>query len=391
MYLLKKDGLKMKNVYVNLAAFLAVPVYLTADTLPMAPPSAYEQVQSGITHGTVSDVQNYTSTVAGNTGKVKVYTPPGYTKDKKYSVLFLIHGCGGSYNDWTIGAGINGNGNGEKADIISDNLIAGKSAKAGYKLPPNFIIVMPSNFTGSGMPGDANNCVMSAYQSWEADVGPGGGLLTWIQKNYSVYTDQKHYAIAGFSMGGMLTYDIGLKNLDMYAYHGPFSGGGPNHALLPDGGAKAKAQIKLMFLAVGANESTTNIQAGHKYLDSLGIKNYLMIVPGFAHEPGTWKTALWNFLQMADAAGWLDAATPVVRENKPFNFTAVTTAGKVGVFDLRGKAIKFISDPRGSNWANDLAPGSYIIHWQYGRQNYSGKYFVGSRKLYIDHNPGGQL
>jgi endo-1,4-beta-xylanase len=370
----------MKTTNFILAALLSIPVRLTADTLPMVPPSAYEQVQSGIAHGTVSDVQNYTSTVAGNTGKVKVYTPPGYTKDKKYSVLFLIHGCGGSYNDWTIGAGINGNGNGEKADIISDNLIAGKfTAKAGYKLPPNFIIVMPSNFRGGGMPGDANNCNMQAFRDWEPEVGPGGGLLTWIQKNYSVYTDQKHYAIAGFSMGGMLTYDIGLKNLDTYAYLGPFSGGGPNHALLPDGGAKARAQMKLMFLAVGANENTTNIQAGHKYMDSLGIKNYLMIVPGFAHEPGTWKTALWNFLQMADAAGWLDSTTTGVREHKPSNFTVVNGAEKIGVFDLRGKAVKFISEPLGADWANDLAPGSYIIQWQNGRQNYSAKYFVGGR------------
>ena len=101
----------MKKAHFIFAALISVPVCLAADTLPMVPQSAYEQVQSGIAHGTVSDVQNYTSTVAGNTGKVKVYTPPGYTKDKKYSVLFLIHGCNGSYNDWTIGAGINGNGN----------------------------------------------------------------------------------------------------------------------------------------------------------------------------------------------------------------------------------------------------------------------------------------
>ena len=81
----------------------------------MTPPVGYNIRQSGISHGTVSAALKYTSTVAGNTGMVKVYTPPGYSTSQKYSVLFLIHGCGGSYNDWTIGAGPNGNGNGENS------------------------------------------------------------------------------------------------------------------------------------------------------------------------------------------------------------------------------------------------------------------------------------
>jgi hypothetical protein len=395
-YHLTERSWKMEKAYFIFAALISVPVYLTADTLPMVPQSGFEVVQTGIEHGTVSEVQTYTPTVAGSTGKVKVYTPPGYTKDKKYSVLFVLHGCGGSCNDWTIGSGINGNGNGEKADIISDNLIAGKfTAKANYKLPPTFIIVMPTNFKGSGMPGDANNCNTQAYHDWEPDLAPGGGLLTWVQKNYSVYTDRNHMALAGLSMGGGETIRIGLSNLDTYAYLGPMSAAATccdaASTMLPNGGAKAKAQLRLFFQTHGGSDFGTAGQAIHTYMDQQGIKNYWFVDRTLGHEPAVWKDGLWNLLQMAADVGWLDTVATGVRENKYSNFAIVNTAEKAGVFDLRGKAVKFISDPRGFNWVNDLAPGSYIIRWQNGGRTCYAKYFVGNRKLYIDHNPRGQL
>ena len=36
---------------------------------------------------------------------MQVYTPPGYSKDKKYSVLFLLHGIGGNENQRVDQAG----------------------------------------------------------------------------------------------------------------------------------------------------------------------------------------------------------------------------------------------------------------------------------------------
>ena len=373
----------MKKAYFVFVAFLAVPIYLIAQTLPMVLPSGYDKVQSGIEHGTVSELLTYPTTVANSTGKVKVYTPPGYKKDKKYSVLFLLHGCGGSYNDWTIGAGINGNGNGENAHIISDNLIAGKFvAKTGFKLPPNFIVVMPTNFRGSGMPGDANNCNIQAFHDWEVDLSPNGGLLTWVRKNYSVYTDREHYAIAGLSMGGGETIRIGLKNLEStFAYIGPFSSAATccdaPATMIPDV-AKAKRLIKLWLHIKGGSDMGAG-EALHTYMDQQGIKNYWWIDRNLGHVPEVWKDGLWNFLQMAYDVGWLDTMTTGVREHKSFNFAVVKGTEKVGVFDLRGKAVKLIADSRGADWANDLAPGSYIIQWQNGRQNYSGKYFIGGR------------
>ena len=286
---------------------------IKASGLPKKPPAGFDKVQSGIDHGTLSDALSYTSTVQGNTGKVKVYTPPGYSTSKKYSVLFLLHGCNGSYNDWTIGAGVNGNGNGENAHIIADNLIAGMfTAQANFKLPAAFITVMPSNFKGGGMPGDANNCNIDAYHTWEADLKPGGGLLTWVQKNYSVFTDADHYAVAGFSMGGGETLNIGLENLDTYHYLGPLSAAAtayPTSTLFPNSGATAKAVMKLMFIDQGGGGDIGTVgQDIHTYLDQQSITNYFWIDPGPGHVPEVWKDGLWNFLQMAAMSGWLACA-----------------------------------------------------------------------------------
>ena len=42
----------------------------------------------------------YDSKTVGTRRKMNVYTPPGYSKDKKYPVLYLLHGIGGDETEW---------------------------------------------------------------------------------------------------------------------------------------------------------------------------------------------------------------------------------------------------------------------------------------------------
>ncbi len=60
--------------------------------------------------------------------KARVYTPPGYTKDKKYPVLYLLHGIGGDENEWARGGA---------PDVILDNLYADKKAVPMVVVLPN--------------------------------------------------------------------------------------------------------------------------------------------------------------------------------------------------------------------------------------------------------------
>ena len=43
---------------------------------------------------------SYDSKSVGTTRKMQVYTPPGYSREKKYPVLYLLHGIGGDETEW---------------------------------------------------------------------------------------------------------------------------------------------------------------------------------------------------------------------------------------------------------------------------------------------------
>lgn len=65
-------------------------------------PSDFDQTKNGVTYGTVKDITYY-SYIAGMNRNAKVILPPNYNKNKKYPVLYLLHGIGGSENEWLDG------------------------------------------------------------------------------------------------------------------------------------------------------------------------------------------------------------------------------------------------------------------------------------------------
>src|SRR4051812_30782859 len=91
-----------------------------------APPAGFDARRDGIGRGKTETVE-YDSTTVGVKRKARVYTPPGYTADRKYPVLYLLHGIGGDENEWARGGA---------PDAILDNLYADRKAAP-------MIVVMP--------------------------------------------------------------------------------------------------------------------------------------------------------------------------------------------------------------------------------------------------------
>ena len=58
-------------------------------------PAGFDQRRDEIARGTVERVE-YDSKSIGVKRPALVYTPPGYSKDQKYPVLYLLHGIGGT-------------------------------------------------------------------------------------------------------------------------------------------------------------------------------------------------------------------------------------------------------------------------------------------------------
>jgi enterochelin esterase-like enzyme len=106
------------------------------------PPQGFDQVRQGIENGKLERVE-YDSKTVGEKRWMQVYTPPGYSKDKKYPVFYLLHGAGQDERAW---------GGSGRANVILDNLIAEK------KIVP-MIVVFPNGSTtattGGGAPGAA--------------------------------------------------------------------------------------------------------------------------------------------------------------------------------------------------------------------------------------------
>ena len=69
--------------------------------LPPAP-KGFDAKREGIDRGKLETVE-YDSTTVGVKRKARVYTPPGYLTDKKYPILYLLHGIGGDENEWVRG------------------------------------------------------------------------------------------------------------------------------------------------------------------------------------------------------------------------------------------------------------------------------------------------
>ena len=159
-----------------------------------------------VPHGAVAAV-TYFSDSLKRFRRMHVYTPPGYEKgDNKYPVFYLLHGAGDCDSSWsTVG----------RAGFILDNLIADGKARP-------MIVVMPAGHTGpfrfGGAPGAANPRDEFA-EDFVNDLKP------YVEKNYRLLADRPHRAIAGLSMGGMQTLNIGFSHLGDFAYIGVFSSG----------------------------------------------------------------------------------------------------------------------------------------------------------------------
>ena len=165
-----------------------------AQGLPPAP-KGFDVKRDGIDRGKLETVE-YDSTTVGVKRKAQVYTPPGYSKDKKYPVLYLLHGIGGDENEWTRGGA---------ANVILDNLYADKKA-----VP--MIVVLPNGRASKDVTArDPIPKQAPAFAAFEKDLL--NDLIPFIEKTYSVKADRESRALAGLSMGGGQSLNFGLGNL----------------------------------------------------------------------------------------------------------------------------------------------------------------------------------
>lgn len=212
-----------------------------------------------VPHGKIS-YRYYNSGVLGTTRQLLVYTPPGFNPANKikYPVLYLIHGGSDTEETWTkVG----------RANLIADNLIAG-----GKAVP--LIIVMPyGNVRPAPMP-DFTKDVMN-------------DIIPFIESNYPVLADSRHRAVAGFSVGGGQTLNIGLTNSDKFAYicsYAPYTATEEfqkNFANWSPDATKLNNQLKLFTISVGTEDFLyESVKKNIALFEEKKIRLKSYIVPG---------------------------------------------------------------------------------------------------------------
>ncbi len=280
----------MKKMVSFLCLLVSVGLFATSSAqqpksvIEKTPPAGFDVAKSDIAHGTVSTITYASKTVGGNR-KATIYTPPGYSKSKKYPVLYLLHGIGGDEKEWL---------NGGHPEIILDNLYAQGKVAPMIVVMPNGRAMKDDSPSGNIMAPDK----VAAFATFEKDLL--NDLIPYIEKNYPVIKDRKSRAIAGLSMGGGQSLNFGFGNIDKFAWVGGFSSA-PNtkspKELLPDP-QKAKS-LELIWISCGDQDGLIgNSLRTSEYLKENGIPYILRITPGGQHDFKEWKDNIYRFSQL---------------------------------------------------------------------------------------------
>ena len=147
-----------------------------------------------------------------------VYLPYGYDESKKYNVLYLMHGIGGNEREWGMVD------SSSRVKAIMDHLI-----EKGAIEP--FIVVTPNGRSSAQFADTSSD--YNAFYEFGKELR--NDLIPYIEANFATYAEYSEdgydltatrelRAMAGLSMGGMQTTNIGIcECLDIIRYFGTFS------------------------------------------------------------------------------------------------------------------------------------------------------------------------
>ena len=146
------------------------------------------------------------------TKSAMVYLPYGYNKSKKYNIMYLMHGRGGSYKTWL---GVPKRPHTFKN--VMDNMIENGDVKP-------MIVVAPSLAYEFG----TDNSIMIGTEREIVNY-----LMPAVESRFSTYAEtatpkgfqasRNHRYFAGFSMGGSLTWHMLRDHVDYFRYFIPMS------------------------------------------------------------------------------------------------------------------------------------------------------------------------
>lgn len=233
----------------------------------------------------------YSNTAERNT-PVNVLLPADYSKDKKYPVLYILHG----YYDnegWMARSTVHIN-------TMLNNLVTDGEAE-------EMIVVCPYIFCSKDMPYctgmDTENTL--AYDNFINDMMTD--LMPFIEKEFSVAAGRDNTAITGFSMGAREALYIGFTHPDKFGYIGSVctapgvvNGTGYPYNLKKEEFCFTDNAPYLLLLSAAKNDGVvgSNPMNYHKMLNANGTEHLWHEMTGTGHDASSVTPHLYNFIRM---------------------------------------------------------------------------------------------
>lgn len=270
----------------------------------------YEAVKKGNEKtGTIEKITYETKDYFGDEAPIEksayVYLPYGYDTGKKYNVLYLMHGIGGNEKEWGMYQ------DSSKVKLIMDNLIANGTIEP-------FIIVTPNGRSSKEFANTSSD--FNAFYVFGKELR--NDLIPYVERHYSTWADasaedydmtksREHRAMAGLSMGGMQTINIGMcECLDLFGWFGAFSAAPTSYTASKIGSELEKFPdygIKYFYAVCGTEDGIAFSSAKGavtgltSYTDRLDDSNfYWQTLPG-AHDFNIWYLGFYNFSRIVFA------------------------------------------------------------------------------------------
>jgi len=136
------------------------------------------------------------SLVMGRDIKAVVIRPTDYSTDKKFPVLYLLHGFSGKYSDWIL-------------KVPSITQLADRY---------DMVIICPDG----GFAGWYFDSLVDKKSQYETYLAKE--LVNYVDSHYSTVKDRSGRAITGLSMGGHGALYLAFKHQDIYGATGSMSG-----------------------------------------------------------------------------------------------------------------------------------------------------------------------
>lgn len=230
---------------------------------------------------------------------VSVYLPPSYDKlpNKRYPVVYLLHGIGDTDDTWISPW----TESGDPWQTVPGVMNRGIAEKRFGEM----IIVMPDEKTNWGGSFYTNSSVTGNWEDFTVK-----DLVSYIDGKYRTLTRSSSRGIAGHSMGGHGAIKLGMKHPDIYSVVY-----GINPAVLAWGRDLTVENPAFDFLLTKPIAGPDDVLKGGIY--ALGI-----VVVGQAFSPNPDRAPLFMDLPFARVEGKLQPAEPAFtrwHENMPVN------------------------------------------------------------------------